>query len=84
FREPGNRTEKPANIPVAADGGAVAAPSSSGMTRYTVKSGDSLWAIAARTYGRGMADKMVPEIKRANPGTTDKLKPNQVLVLPPK
>ncbi|MFM1870872.1 MAG: LysM domain [Planctomycetota bacterium] len=62
-----------------------AAPASlAGATRYEVKSGDSWWRIADRTYGRKNADKMVPELKRANPGAGDVLKVGQVLILPPK
>jgi LysM repeat protein len=53
-------------------------------TRYEVKSGDSWWRIADRTYGRKNADKMVKEMQRTNPGAGDVLKVGQVLLLPPK
>ncbi|MCU0867026.1 MAG: LysM peptidoglycan-binding domain-containing protein [Planctomycetes bacterium] len=49
---------------------------------YTVKSGDSLWKIAERTYGRQLADRMIPAIKAANPGLTDTVRIGQKLVLP--
>lgn len=55
-----------------------------GMERYTVKSGDSLWRIADRKYGRNQADRMVTEIKRANPGQGSALQPGQILLLPAK
>ena len=53
-------------------------------TRYEVKSGDSWWRIADRTYGRKNADKMVKELQRTNPGAGEVLKVGQVLLLPPK
>ena len=49
---------------------------------YTVKSGDSLWKISERTYGRQLADRMIPAIKAANPGLTDTVRIGQKLVLP--
>ena len=75
-----------ANQPmVVQPGTGTAAPASlAGATRYEVKSGDSWWRIADRTYGRKNADKMVSELKRANPGSGDVLKVGQVLILPPK
>ncbi len=69
-----------ANVPVRTP----AAANVEGATRYVVKNGDSLWRIADRTYGRRLADRMVAEIKQLNPGQTDVLKPDQVLLLPPK
>lgn len=49
---------------------------------YTVKDKDTLWGIAAKTYGRKNADKMIPRIKDANPGLGESLRPGQTLVLP--
>ncbi len=70
----------------AAAGGAGAdrgrAPALSLGTTYTVKKGDALWSIAARTYGRKHADRMVAEIKAANPGLGDGVREGQKIVLP--
>lgn len=64
----------------AASGAAV--PAAGGKT-YTVKSGDSLWRIADREYGRKLADRMVKEILARNPGLTENLRVDQQIVLPP-
>jgi nucleoid-associated protein YgaU len=78
FAEPG-RTASGGAVHGAADGTArtrVAAD-------YTVKSGDSLWKIADRTYGRQLAARMVGLIKEANPGVDEqRLSVGQKLVLP--
>lgn len=56
------------------------AASSAAATRtYTVKSGDSLWAIAAKQLGDGSRYK---EIKSLNNLTSDTIHPGQVLKLP--
>lgn len=48
---------------------------------YTVVSGDTLWKIAARTYGNGTQADL---IRRANPGINgDRLQVGQKLILPP-
>jgi nucleoid-associated protein YgaU len=49
---------------------------------YTVKSGDSLWKIANRTYGGKNVEGMVTEIQRLNPDLGETLKVGQKLVLP--
>lgn len=51
-------------------------------TSYTVKEKDSLWGIAAKTYGKKNADRMIPRIKEANPGLDEALRPGMKLVLP--
>ena len=57
------------------DGGAAAA----GSKTYTVKSGDSLWAIAQKQLGNG---NRYPEIKSLNNLSSDTIHPGQVLKLP--
>ena len=49
---------------------------------YTVVAGDSLWRIAARRYGNGQATAMIEQIKRMNPGLTDRLDIGKVLRVP--
>jgi phage tail protein X len=56
-------------------------PVAGGMP-YTVKKGDALWSIAAKNYGRKNADRMVGEIKAANPGLSDAVREGQKIVLP--
>ena len=50
---------------------------------YTVKAGDSLWRIADREYGRKLADRMVKEILKTNPGLGETLRVDQKIQLPP-
>lgn len=50
-------------------------------TTYTVKRGDSLWAIAARTLGKGTR---YTEIKKLNGLTSDLIYAGQVLKIPQK
>lgn len=60
-----------------------AAVSKRTAAEYVVKTGDSLWKIADRTYGRQLAARMVGEIKLANPGLDEqKLRVGAKLVLP--
>jgi nucleoid-associated protein YgaU len=80
FAEPGVRpASQPAASPAAVGSAASAVRAAS---TYTVKSGDSLWRIADRTYGRQNAARMVNEIREANPGLTDNLRVGQKITLP--
>ena len=62
------------------DAADVSGKASSAATRtYTVRSGDSLWAIAAKQLGNGSRYK---EIKSLNGLSSDTIHPGQVLKLP--
>ena len=52
---------------------------------YTVKSGDTLWAISEREYGKGKGDKYDTIFQANKPMLThpDKIYPGQVLRVPP-
>jgi LysM repeat protein len=52
---------------------------------YTVKSGDTLWAISEREYGEGKGDKYDVIFQANRPMLThpDKIYPGQVLRIPP-
>ena len=52
---------------------------STGGKTYTVKAGDSLWAIAAKQLGNG---SRYTEIKSLNGLSSDTIRPGQVLKLP--
>ena len=62
----------------AADIGTTSAPASAGRT-YTVRSGDSLWAIAAKQLGSG---SRYTEIKALNGLKNDTIHAGQILKLP--
>jgi len=49
---------------------------------YVVKKNDSLWKIAARRYGDRNATRMIKEIKQLNGLTSDRLRPDQELIMP--
>lgn len=77
FAQPGAQsgaqpTTKPGTQPKAAAAGST----------YTVVSGDSLWTIAARTYGKKNANRMIGEIRAANPGLDESLQVGQKIVMP--
>ena len=52
---------------------------------YTVKSGDTLWAISEREYGKGKGDKYDVIFQANRPMLTHpgKIYPGQVLRIPP-
>jgi nucleoid-associated protein YgaU len=52
---------------------------------YTVKSGDTLWAISEREYGKGHGGKYDVIFQANRPMLThpDKIYPGQVLRIPP-
>jgi nucleoid-associated protein YgaU len=69
--------------PPAGAGGTPAAVPTAGRTKtYVVRSGDSLWKIAEKLYGPKNAHRMVGEIKKLNPGKTERVLPDQKLVVP--
>ena len=73
FAEPGAQVDHAVNAH---------ATSASTGSEYLVKQGDSLWRIAERTYGRKNADRMIGEIKKANPGLDNRLVPGQKIAMP--
>ncbi len=54
-------------------------------TFYTVKSGDTLWAISEREYGKGKGDKynVIFDANKPMLKTPDLIYPGQVLRIPP-
>jgi nucleoid-associated protein YgaU len=52
---------------------------------YTVKSGDTLWAISEQEYGKGKGDKynVIFEANKPMLSNPDKIYPGQVLRIPP-
>ena len=62
-----------------ADAGDIGGTAGSAARTYTVRSGDSLWAIAAKQLGNG---SRYTEIKALNGLKSDTIHPGQVLKLP--
>ncbi len=66
-----------------ADGPAYTDTPTSGTHRtYTVKSGDTLWAIAKEIYGSGTKYQKIFEANTDQLDDPDKIRPGQVLVIP--
>ena len=63
-------------------GGAAAAPAAASATTYTVKSGDTLSAIAKQHLGDGNAYMKIFEANRDQLSDPDTIKPGQVLKIP--
>ena len=53
-------------------------------TMYTVKKGDTLWAIAKTHYGEGAKYKAIFEANRPMLSDPDKIYPGQTLRIPPE
>lgn len=64
-----------------ADTVTVTTASADGRT-YTVKSGDTLWAISEEMYGNGAKYKKIFEANTDQLENPDKIRPGQVLVIP--
>ena len=75
------RDEVVADITVTGGGGAAAAPAAASRT-YTVKSGDTLSAIAKQHLGDANAYMKIFEANRDQLSDPDKIKPGQVLKIP--
>ena len=75
------REEVVADIQVTG-GGAAAAPAAAAVKTYTVKSGDTLSAIAKQHLGDGNAYMRIFEANRDQLSDPDKIKPGQVLKIP--
>jgi len=50
---------------------------------YEVKKGDSLWKIAAHVYGDGNKWKLIAAANKELVPDPDRIKPGQVLTIPP-
>jgi len=57
-------------------------PANAGGRTYTVKSGDTLWAISEEMYGSGAKYKKIFEANTDQLENPDKIRPGQVLVIP--
>ena len=75
------RDEVVADIKVTG-GGAAAAPAAASATTYTVKSGDTLSAIAKQHLGDANDYMKIFEANRDQLSDPDKIKPGQVLKIP--
>src|SRR5918993_63716 len=75
------RDEVVADITVTG-GGAAAAPAAAASSTYTVKSGDTLSAIAKQHLGDANAYMKIFEANRDQLSDPDKIKPGQVLKIP--
>lgn len=53
-------------------------------TNYTVKKGDTLWAIAKRYYGNGALYTKIVEANKGKISNPNLIYPNQVFSIPPK
>ena len=61
---------------------ATEAPPKADVRTYTVKSGDTLWAVAEEMYGSGAKYKKIFEANTDQLENPDKIRPGQVLVIP--
>lgn len=78
-------SDTPAPAPTQPEAGkeaATTAPASSGGRTYTVKSGDTLWAISEEMYGTGARYKKIFAANTDQLESPDKIRPGQVLVIP--
>ena len=57
-------------------------PGGADVRSYTVKSGDTLWAISEEMYGSGAKYKKIFEANTDQLENPDKIRPGQVLVIP--
>lgn len=81
--EPVVEADTPPVVPPAPAPEVAPAPQASAEVRtYTVKSGDTLWAISEEMYGSGAKYKKIFEANTDQLENPDKIRPGQVLVIP--
>jgi nucleoid-associated protein YgaU len=74
---------EPGAAPAGAASPAPAAGAAAAQRTYTVAKGDTLSAIAQREYGAASKWRAIYEANRDQISNPDRIKPGQVLVIPP-